>query len=169
MKTLIIQTSPPHTASTFLVNALHGIIPSLYKKRILYEIFDETLSIIVVKSHILDIDNLIEKYGKKYKLYFICSERKEKNLFIDEKYKNYSNVLVFEYSELNETVDNDLVTIVENIYNKVKKLINYLPLNKSNCLKRIIEMNKRYEEIKTKPWDYVDDFYELHGSHRNRN
>jgi hypothetical protein len=35
MKILIIQTSPFHTASTFLVNAVYGIIPELLEKRII--------------------------------------------------------------------------------------------------------------------------------------
>ncbi len=29
-------------------------------------------------------------------------------------------------------------------------------------------MNKRIEEIKEKPFSYVDNFYKVHGSHRNR-
>lgn len=33
MKTLIIQTSPQHTASTFLVNAIYGMIPELFDKK----------------------------------------------------------------------------------------------------------------------------------------
>ncbi len=37
MKILIIQTSPFHTASTFLVNAIYGIIPELLGKRIIGE------------------------------------------------------------------------------------------------------------------------------------
>ena len=35
MKTLIIQTSPYHTASTFLVNAIYGLIPELSNKKII--------------------------------------------------------------------------------------------------------------------------------------
>ena len=34
MKLLIIQTSPFHTASTFLVNAIYGLIPELIDKKI---------------------------------------------------------------------------------------------------------------------------------------
>jgi len=35
MKLLIIQTSPKHTASTLLVNAIYGLIPELYNKKII--------------------------------------------------------------------------------------------------------------------------------------
>ena len=34
------------------------------------------------------------------------------------------------------------------------------------ALERVVNMNKRYEEIKTKPFSFIDHFYELHGSHR---
>ena len=79
MKTLIIQTSPLHTASTFLVNAIYGIIPELFDKRIIFNNVNESLfkNIIAVKSHNINIDELINKYQKKYNLYFICSERRE--------------------------------------------------------------------------------------------
>ena len=39
VKLLIIQTSPKHTGSTFLVNALYGIIPELSDKKVLCEFF----------------------------------------------------------------------------------------------------------------------------------
>lgn len=35
MTILIIQTSPTHTASTLLVNALYGLIPELNDKKIM--------------------------------------------------------------------------------------------------------------------------------------
>ena len=35
IKTLIIQTSPHHTASTLLVNAMYGLIPELSNKKII--------------------------------------------------------------------------------------------------------------------------------------
>jgi len=63
--------------------------------------------------------------------------------------------------------------IVDNLYNKItslfsKNLINNIEFSNPNCKERIIEMNKRYEEIKSNPFTYIDPFYEIHGSHRNR-
>jgi hypothetical protein len=176
MKTLIIQTSPLHTASTFLVNAIYGIIPELFDKRIIFnEASNSNINesffgnIIAFKSHNLNIDEMINKYQKKYKLFFICSERRERNYRMDNKYKSYNNVVMFDFNELNETVDNPLSQIVDNIYNKLKNVLVDVDLDKSKCMGRLIGMNKKYEEIKHKSFDYVDDFYELHGSHRNRN
>ena len=175
MKTLIIQTSPGHTASTFLVNATYGIIPELFNKKIIFNdcdckhinesVFD---NIIAFKSHDLNIDELINRYQNKYKLFFICSERRERNYMMNDKYKSYNNVVMFDFVELNETVDNPLSQIVDNIYNKLKNVLVDIELDKSKCMERLIRMNKKYEEIKHNNFDYIDDFFELHGSHRNR-
>jgi hypothetical protein len=170
MKTLIIQTSPCHTASTLLINALYGLIPELTDKKIIMftnnfeKYFDD---IILLKHHDINIDKLIEKFKNDYKLYFICSERPERNYIIDEKYKSYENVRIFSFNELNESETNNVRNIVENIYNKIKDMLN-IEMNIDNGIKRIEDMNKVYQEIKDKPFNYIDNFYEIHGSHRNR-
>jgi hypothetical protein len=177
MKLLIIQTSPYHTASTVLVNALYGLIPECSNKSIVgiwnneFEIDFESefKNIIIIKCHNTNIDELIDIYNNKYKLVFICSERKEKNFLINEKYKSYDNVVVFSYDELNETHDNPLEKIVDNVYIKVKNVLpDNIELNKIKCYERIKNMNNRYEQIKNKDFAFIDHFFELHGSHRNR-
>ena len=172
MQLLIIQTSPYHTASTLLVNAIYGIIPELFDKKIIghwvANFQNRFENIIAVKHHDTNIDSLIDKYNKNYKVVFICSERKEKNYFIDEKYKTYDNVVVFDFDELNETHSNTITQIVDNIYNKVKIILPDIELDKTKCIERIQLMNSRYEEIKHKPFSYIDNFFEIHGSHRNR-
>ena len=177
-KTLIIQVSPGGTASTFLVNALYGLIPSLTNKKIFgfwtrdnWEVSFDDHDIIVLKSHNLYLDNLILKYEDQYNLYFICSERKEKGKFIDEKYKSYNNITLFDYEELNETSTNTIPIIINNIYNKIYNLdiLKNVELDIIASINRIHDMNRCYEEIKNKSFDFIDDFYELHGSHRNRN
>jgi hypothetical protein len=173
MKLLIIQTSPYHTASTLLINAIYGLISELVDKKIIgiwdneFENYFE--NIIVIKNHDIDIDKLINKYDKIYKLVFICSERQEKNYLIDEKYKKYNNVVIFDFNELNETNDNTLLKIVDNIYDKVKNVLSDIDLDKTTSIERIKLMNIRYEEIKENPFSYIDNFFEIHGSHRNRN
>jgi hypothetical protein len=172
MKTLIIQTSPTHSGSTFLVNALYGLIPELTSKRIIgtwtnnFESYF-TNDILLIKTHELNIDDLILKYGEKYKLYFICSERKEYNYLIENKYKSYKNVIIFDYYELNETETNSIQNIIENIYKKIQPILN-ISLNIESGVKRITQMNRRYNEIQKFPFSYIDKFFEIHGSHRNR-
>ena len=152
MKTLIIQHSPPHTASTVLVNILYGLISSLKNKPVVFHRFIndnyilnlENNDITVIKTHTVnDFDKFIARYSSNYKIYFICSERKEQNLFIDDKYKSYDNVIVFTFEELNETKTNSVSNIVQNIYNKINDKLN-IDLNIENGINRINLMNKLY-------------------------
>jgi hypothetical protein len=167
MKTLIVQTSPKHTASTLLINAVHGLIPELADKRIVtgkrFTPFD---TILAIKIHNTNIDHL-RRLFRNFRVIFVCSERKELNLFIDPKYKRYPNVVVFDYTELNATEATPLPAVVDTIYSKLSPLLP-IRLDKASCLQRLVAMNKRYEEIKQKPFSYIDPFFELHGSHRNR-
>jgi hypothetical protein len=174
-KILIIQTSPTHTGSTFLINALYGIIEEINNKSICGEWSDSYKNyfnnIIVLKCHNTNIDELIKKYSHKYHVYFVCSERPLLNKHINCKYKLYENVISFFYRDLLETEKNTIDIIIDNIYNNLKSLLSKHPeikLNKQNGIERIINMNKRYIEIKDMPFSYIDPFFELHGSHRNR-
>jgi hypothetical protein len=168
-KTLIIQTSPYHTGSTLLVNMLYGF---LCKDLAIHwcnvtEIkkFDEDFKII--KSHIIDIDSITRELSNDFELYFICSERDSKK--IDAKYYHYKNVLVFDYSELLETKDNSVASIVNNAHQKlIKFLPKHLVLSNVDAFNRITDMNKLYEQIKDYPFSYIDEFYQIHGSHRDR-
>ena len=173
MRLLIIQTSPKHTASTFLINALYGLIPELHDKKVI-GIWDKNFKkhfkdIIIVKSHNTNIDELICKYNDKYKIVFICSQRPNKKLFINKKYHKYNNVVVFNFNELNATKDNSIQKIINKIYTKVKSVLPVdVKIDKTKCIKRIKHMNERYIEIKSKPFSYIDKFFEIHGSHRSR-
>jgi len=171
MKTLIIQYSPPHTASTFLTNALYGLVPSLCNDPVNFDDFNlinnNNNDVFVIKTHNNNFDEFISKYNNVYKLYFICSEREEYDLIIDNKFKLYNNVIVFSFTELNETSTNTIPNIITNIYNKINTKLN-IELNVESGINRIISMNKCYDEIKDKDFSYYDIFYSIHGSHRNR-
>ncbi len=177
MKIIIIQTSPPGTGSTVLTNAVYGLIPSLKDKSVIYidfqydeiddKLYETYGDIIVLKTHYDNINYLIEKYENKYKLFFLCSERIEKNKFINCEYKFYKNVLVFQFNELNESETNSINNIIENIYEKLKKMLD-IELNIQNGIDRIVSMNNLYEQIKKNSFKYYDKFYHIHGSHRNR-
>ena len=179
MKTLIIQNSPQHTASTVLINALHGFIDDLNvlpvcfvgEKYVNLEKKYWKHTVLLIKSH-CSIDNMIKRYGNKYKLFFVCSERSEKQkdiYMIDNKYRSYNNVLIFDYNELNETENNSLITIIDNMYIKLSNFLQNINLNKVSCIQRIQNMNHRYQQIKHLPFSFQDKFYHIHGSHRNRN
>jgi FkbM family methyltransferase len=170
MKTLIIQTSPYRTASTLLVNALYGLIPALQKTKII-GFWDGNFEqyfgdVIVLKHHNVHIDQLILEYNK-YKLYFVCSERKDHGVMIDRKFKFYSNVCVFDFNELNETPSNQVPNIIQNISAKLSVMLQ-MNLDVAGGVNRVNAMNVRYKEIYQYPFDYIDEFFEIHGSHRSR-
>jgi len=106
MKLLIVQTSPQHTASTLLVNSLYGMICELSDHRCVFAskglkdgFENEFKDVILVKSH-TPISAFRTKYAKQYKLLFICSQRQEINKLVND---TGSDVVVFNYEELNET------------------------------------------------------------------
>lgn len=167
----IIQLSPRCTGSTVLVNMLYGYLQP--EKPVVFGFVHDLQKIKrnhILKTHDLNIDQWMRLYGKIYQLYFVCSNRGI--LHIDPKYHSYLNVLIFDYPELLETKENTLEMIIENGY---QKLSTFLPvnlsehLNQETALTRIQNMNERYKEIKNKQFKgFIDDFYQLHGHHRNR-
>jgi hypothetical protein len=166
---IIIQTGFKRTGTTFLVNLLYGFIAPNEAIHGFFDIEEPLESFSkysIYKSHMLNIDDIINKYSDKYQLYFIIAERDEK---IDEKYKDFYNVLVFDYyKELLETKDNSVQNIVDSSY---EKLLLFLPdeihLSKESAINRINNMNNVYEEIKDYDFSYINDFFALHGRHRN--
>jgi hypothetical protein len=166
----IIQSSPPHTGSTVLVNLLYGFL--LPNEPVKFNDF----SGLITKTHDTKISHLEKNYSK-YKLFFVTSERYDYKVKkkINHIYKNKKNVLIINYNEINETDNNSLDNIIEKIFHKFK---NFLPKElipnkedkhiKNNMKKRIVDMNNLYKKIKNKPFSYYDNFYHIHGSHRNR-
>lgn len=192
-KTLIIQTSPLHTASTVLANGLYGMFSETANMNVTYYedcsdehyVDEETLEelvrlktphlfgdVLIIKSHHTRLNYYMGKYGDSYDVYFVSSERKEKksaDYMMPDKYRDYSNVVIFDYEEINETASQSVEMIVEDMENKLSNLIPYLNFDKQGAVERIKRMNARYEEIKEMPFDYKDELYAIHGSHRNRN
>ena len=75
---------------------------------------------------------------------------------------------IFDFNELNERPGLPLEQIVVSLYAKLKPLLVGIELDDAGCYERLVEMNNRYNEIRYMPFDYVDPFYNLHGSHRER-
>ena len=172
----ILQTSPHHTGSTFLYNLIAGFLDNKpYPKSCKYNYDTLPQAIwennIVIKTHHTNIKNWNNQI-KNYSLYFVCTERddqKIKSRLIPEEYKQLPNVLCIPYPDLLVTKSRELHDITRNIY---EKMVNFLPslmvLNYQQGHDRIVGMNSLYEKIKDKPFSYYDEFYGLHGNHRNR-
>lgn len=77
-------------------------------------------------------------------------------------------MVIFDYNQLNETDEYSLEDIVDTIYQHVSSLLVSVKLDKSLCYRRLVAMNRRYAQIQDKGFDYVDPFFNIHGSHRSR-
>lgn len=174
MNTKIIQTSPSHTGSTVLVNLIYGLLEpeSPVEYRGSRRKFTEEK--LIIKTHDQNIDTIMQDL-KEYDLYFVMSERddeKEQKL-INQKFRKYENVLIFDYTELVETKNKSLQEICENAERKLTSFLPQVIMQQAKgdlkqMHERISSMNKRYQEIKKEGFSYVDPFYHLHGSHRDR-
>jgi hypothetical protein len=165
---VIIQMGSNRTGSTLLVNLLYGfIIPNEGIRMFLsidnLPIFSQCS---IVKTHLLDIDGMVDMYNDKYDLYFIISERNGRHTPTSTR---ECKKLHIKYDDILETETNNLQVIVDTMYNALRDFLPAeIPLSKDTAFKRISEMNTEYERIKDFDFHtYVNYFYELHGSHRN--
>lgn len=171
----IIQSSSPRTGSTLLINLIHGFLRP--KEEIHWHTETKIHEFLITKTHNTNIDWLISTY-KEYELYFIMCERNDVKIkqLINDKYRNYKNILIIDYNNINVTDKLSLEEVIEYIFNQ---FFNFLPQeiipNKNNVdikndmLYRINAMNRIVEQLKNRSFDYWEPFYGIHGSHRHRN
>ena len=70
--------------------------------------------------------------------------------------------------ELLETKDNSIQNIVDSSYEKLSLFLpDEIHLSKESAINRINNMNNVYEEIKDYDFSYINEFFALHGHHRN--
>jgi|GEM_PF-4102015 hypothetical protein len=173
----IIQSSPPHTGSTLLLNLIHGFIsPQERIHYANYNIFDELIhKFSIIKTHDLNIIDLENKYPQ-YKLFFVMSERNDRKVQkeINNEYKKKSNVLVINYDKLLAT-DNSIKDVIDYIFNEFNNFIpNELKPNKDDNLikddmgNRMKIVNETVEKMKDEPFEECDKFTGIHGHHRGR-
>jgi len=167
---VIIQTGHMRTGTTLLVNLLYGFMSPDEKIHCLWEPDHDIHpfhTYNIYKSHNLNIDGFIKHHSETHNLFFVCTERDNKK--INQKYKKYGNVLVFDYNEILETDSYNMNQIIDNVYDKLREFFpNSVTLDKETCIKRIEKMNEKYAKIENMDFSYVDDFFQLHGRHRNR-
>lgn len=170
----IIQSSPPQTGSTLLLNLIHGFICP--QEEIHWSTDDLIDKFLITKTHNINITQLENKYPQ-YKLFFIMSERNDSKIVskINNEYKKKSNVLVINYDKLLETNNNSIKNIVDYIFNEFNNFIpKELKPNKDDDLikddmeKRIKIVNETVKLMKDKTFSEWDKFTGIHGHHRNR-
>ena len=167
MKHVIISSCPPHSGSTFLINALYGFITP--NKPINRTPNKHTfVNLDIIKMHEYDIQDLYNNYkDPNIELYFISIKRG------DSRVKNTNGdgirFLEFDYYDILETVTYSLSDIVDYFYSKIRPFLpSEFPMNKKTCIARLEGMNSMVEKLKDKPFSYYETFYQIHGSHRNR-
>ncbi|SVC00007.1 uncharacterized protein METZ01_LOCUS252861 [marine metagenome] len=189
MESRIIQASYPGTGSTILANILSGIFcpdESIHPSATGVRPNKKVLAYLITKVHWEaskgghEFDDWIENYSD-YDLYFIVSNRR--GFFplavplpaYMKRYYSHNNILFIEYKDLLETKENTVDKIVKYTY---EQLLSFLPpelfpdieeqVILDKAITRIENMNELYETIKHKPFEYHDDFFHIHGSHRGR-
>ena len=179
----IIQSSPPRTGSTLLINIIYGMYcPDLhvtyvssYNKLALLNTPEKEKKFIF-KTHCTDLQRIMSTDNAR-KFLFICSSRPSLGIrkTIDQQYLSYNNVLNIRYKDIAEKTQPDIDKVIHHVYYKIKNFIGdkiTLPGTDSENIHKIHEridgMNKRYEELKNKPFNVRCPFYHIHGSHKNR-
>jgi len=170
----IIQSSPPGTGSTLLLNLIHGFITP--QEEIHWDTESLIHKFLITKTHNTNITQLENKYHQ-YKLFFIMSERNDSKTSakINNEYKRKSNVLVISYDKLLETNNNSIKKIVDYIFDKFN---NFIPkelkpnkdddLIKDDMQNRFKKVNETVKLMKDNPFSQWDKFTGIHGHHRNR-
>lgn len=169
----IVQSSPPRTGSTLLLNLIHGFLAPDEEVHCKPE---DLRNHRLIKTHNIDIMAL-EKHFHEYKLFFIMSERNDKKLklLINSEYKQKPNVLVINYNYLLQTDKNTMKNIVDYTFNKFNQFIpkELKPkkpdvLIKQDMMQRFRTVNATVELMKNEPFTKWDKFTGIHGSHRKR-
>jgi hypothetical protein len=168
---LILQAGISRTGSTVIANLIQGFISK--DEKLLgywnnaYNLDRFHRKVNIAKTHLIDFDPIIDRLKDQFELFFVVSERDDKK--IDPKYYCYTNVIIFDYTELLETPEYNTTQLTEHIYNRLRDFFPPdIQMNKDHGLQRLIEMNNYYQQIKDQPFSYVNYFYQLHGSHRTK-
>ena len=164
--------TPDRTGSTLLANTVYGLFlpgePVTFIKADFVKPVEPRNSKIYKTHHMV--------YYEFDDVYNIGVERPEINKRIDARYKYKPNSLIFTYRDLvyqsnyspnaTGTVSDTVQLVADKISSTFDISINQEQIN--NSIKRIENMNARYEEIKNEPFNVVDKFYHIRGGHRNR-
>lgn len=170
---VIISPCPPRTGSTFLYNAICGFIKPNDKTLATdnpSDILAEIENLPIVKTHMLDI-NKWQQWAddNNINIFFISIYRPKLKRTLPQKYSSWNNFINFNYEDILETENYSLTDIVDFLYKKIRQLLpSEILMDKDSCLNRLINMNKMVEKMKTLPFSEYEEFYHIHGSHRNR-
>lgn len=161
----IIQAGEPGSGSTLLLNIVHGLLAP--DSPINLEMCEK----FITKTHQMNFDKYLCDF-KKYDLYFVVSER---NIKVPKRYYKYNNIAIVRYENFIASPSGSYEKPIKHVFDKLREALPpeaFPPHSEEvmleNARNRIRNMNKKYEEIKHKPFSYWDKFYGIHGSHCSR-
>lgn len=148
----IIVLCYPHTGSTALHNIIHGLYDTPGTPVVISNTITDSL---VMKSHFM---GLLSETKKGTDAWFILAQR-------DRKYDNLNHrCIVIPYDVICNGTEAEIVNNIARMTQRIP-----LPQNIPVAIERFAGMNRFYPLIKDRPFTYSDDYYSLHGHHRNRN
>lgn len=124
---------------------------------------DHLSDTIVTKTHVVDIDLIEETFGRHFEqIYYVVANRAEKDIFIDEKYCSYPNVLCVDYDDFAYSPDSSSPDeIMEKIEQIKKNLHNKFALehdlDDERTLNRVKKMEEATEMMASKTCECVCD------------
>ena len=177
----IFVITPTGSGSTLLINIIHGFFDPEAPVKITPP---TNLKPDMIKEKLIDTDIKIYKQharkGQNDWMFDIndaalITIERDKAVVPDFCHKR-SNILVFNYndvvykSEYSKDATGTLLDSINHVAQKVSEKFGIKITNDqiTNAKKRVDAMNETYEKIKNKPFKEKDNFYHIHGNHRNR-
>ena len=83
---------------------------------------DHLSDTIVTKTHVVDIDLIEEAFHQHFEqIYYVVANRAEKDIFVDERYCNYPNVLCVDYDDFAYSPDSSSSNEIMEKIQEIKK------------------------------------------------
>ena len=178
----LITYTIPHTASTLVANINTGFLepdkPIYFRslrfnpKEVISDFLDPHIYRLTLKCH-SPFNEFLERVKEFPDANFVFINRSGCAKIQD----NFSNVCILEYNKLlyrskslpnaEYSLDQVLRYVADNYQSKFEGFSEFLK-NFDSCKKRILEMDEKYEEIKNLPFSHCDNFFHIHGSHKNK-
>lgn len=115
---------------------------------------------LLVKSHDLDLEAWM-RFNRRARLIFVSSERSDAKVHASVFVRPFATHHVLDYSLLVTDVQGE-----EAVCARVADAVGMQGRNE-RCAERLRAMNARERELREAPFEVVDTYYQLHGSHRN--
>ena len=178
----LITITLPHTGSTLVANINTGFLehdkPIHFKslrfnsEEVISDFLDPHTQRLTLKAH-TNVNKFLQIVNEFPDANFVTINRAEHEQIQDR----FHNVCVLAYNKLlyrskslpnaEYSLDQVLHYVADNYQSKFEGFSEFFK-NFDSCKKRILEMDEKYEEIKNLSFSCFDNFFHIHGSHKNK-